>query len=175
MIQTWLYLNTLANDDVTVDIINFANIEPNLDDEVTYDAESGLLVGGLNTNRRGFTVYTFDNDLGTTGSTCTGDCLQAWTPVLVADDNVSGIPGLGSFERSDGGIQASFQGRPLYFFINDVARADTNGDGLDNVWSVVSLPQTVISVQGSIVSTTDVMTSNGTIHVIDTVITETLE
>jgi uncharacterized surface protein with fasciclin (FAS1) repeats len=36
------------------------------------------------------------------------------------------------------------------------------------------LPQVVLQVQGANVITTDIYTTNGVIHVIDTVITETL-
>jgi uncharacterized surface protein with fasciclin (FAS1) repeats len=65
-------------------------------------------------------------------------------------------------------------GRPLYFYAQDMAPGDTKGDAVNNVWWKVSLPQVALQVQGANVVTTDIYTTNGVIHVIDTVITETL-
>jgi len=35
---------------------------------------NGFLVAGIDTPFPGFTLYVFDNDLGSTGSVCTGIC-----------------------------------------------------------------------------------------------------
>ena len=95
-------------------------------------------------------------------------------PLLVTDANASGTPGLSSVERNDGSMQATFQGRPLYFFANDSAAGENSGDGVNDVWSNVTLPQTALVVESAIVTTTDIKASNGTLHIIESVITETL-
>ncbi|MFC3095602.1 adhesin [Alteromonas sediminis] len=168
-------VNTMADEDVAVDIVNFANATNDMTSEVAYDTSSGLLVGGMGSSQPGFTLYTFDNDLGGSGSACVDSCADVWPPVMVTDGTVSGVPGLGMIDRGDGNMQATFQGRPLYFFANDAAAGDTDGKGVNDVWDTVAQPQTALTIQGSIVTTTDVVTSNGIIHVIDTVITETLD
>ena len=46
---------------------------------------------------------------------------------------------------------------------------------LNDVWFQVNQEQVSLQIQGSNVIMTDIYTTNGVIHVIDTVITETLE
>ncbi|MDM7860758.1 fasciclin domain-containing protein [Alteromonas sp. ASW11-36] len=168
-------VDTAAMEDVSVAIVNFAQAENTDSTEVSYDAVNQRLVGGLGSDNPGFTLYTFDNDLGTGGSACVDGCATNWPPVIVTDGDVSSIPGLSVIERGDGSMQAAYQGRPLYFFANDTAAGDTNGQGVGDVWYTVDQPQVALQIQGSNVTTTDIYTTNGVIHVIDTVITETLE
>ena len=168
-------VDTLANNDVTVEIVNFTEAANDATTEVAYDAANERLVGGMNSASPGFSLYVFNNDLGTAGSACNDGCATNWPPVLVTDGDVSSIPGLSTVTRDDGGIQAAYQGRPLYFFAGDEAAGDTNGQGQGDVWWLVSQEQVSLQIQGSNVTTTDIYTSNGVIHVIDTVITETLE
>lgn len=168
-------VNTAANDDVAVSIVNFTQGDNSATTEVTYDAANGRLVGGMASASPGFTLYTFDGDLGSASSQCNDTCATNWPPVTVADGMASGVPGLGMVERSDGSMQATFQGRPLYFYVSDSAAGDAVGDGVGDVWYDIGLSQTALMVQGAIVTTTDINTSNGVIHVIDSVITETLE
>jgi transforming growth factor-beta-induced protein len=167
-------VDTVSGEDVAVDIINFTQGENTQDDEVAYDVANGRLVGGAGSDNAGFTLYTFDNDLGSATSNCNDACADTWMPLLVTDANASGTPGLSSVERNDGSVQATFQGRPLYFFANDSAAGENSGDGVNDVWSNVTLPQTALMVEGAIVTTTDIKASNGTLHIIESVITETL-
>lgn len=98
-----------------------------------------LLAGGSGSSRPGFTLYVFDNDLAAPGtSTCNGGCAATWPPLLVADGVATGVADLGTIARSDGSMQATHDGRPLYFFSGDSAPGDTNGDGLGGVWHVVA-------------------------------------
>ena len=99
---------------------------------------------------------------------------MAWPPVLVTDAEVSNIPGLSIINRDDNSKQAAYLGRPLYFFQSDSAPGDNNGDGVGGVWWSVDQEQVSLQVQGSNVITTDIYTTNGVIHVIDTVITDNL-
>ena len=168
-------VNTAANDDVAISIVNFTQGEDSASTEVTFDSANGRLVGGMASATPGFTLYTFDGDLGNAMSQCNDTCATNWPPVMVSDGMATGVPGLGMVERADGSMQATFQGRPLYFYVSDAAAGDAVGDGVGDVWYDVSLPQTALMVQGAIVTTTDINTSNGVIHVIDSVITETLE
>lgn len=168
-------VNTEANNDVTVNIVNFAQTADEATDEVAYHAMYELLVGGMNSSNSGMTLYVFDNDLGTAGSTCNDTCAANWPPVLVTDGEVDNIPGLSLITRDDNTMQAAYLGRPLYFYVGDTEAGDMNGQGVNDVWWVVKQPQVSLQIQGSNVITKDIYTTNGVIHIIDTVITETLE
>ncbi len=74
-------------------------------------------------------------------STCYDQCAAAWPPVLVQGDVVS-PDGLGNTlsmaGRQDRSQQLTFNGMPLYRFAADQGPADTNGQGVGNVWFVVN-------------------------------------
>ncbi|MFT5276464.1 MAG: transforming growth factor-beta-induced protein [Glaciecola sp.] len=168
-------VDTVAGNDVTVRLVNFNQAVNDDNAEVAYDAVNQMLVGGAGSSSAALTVYVFDNDLGSAGSNCNDGCVANWPPVLVSDESASGIPGLTTIERADGAMQVAYQGRPLYFFAGDTAAGDMNGQGLGDVWFKVNQAPISLQIQGSNVTTTDIYTTNGVIHVIDTVITETLE
>lgn len=167
-------VDTASGNDVTVALVNFSKTMNGDNDEVAYDAVNEMLVSGLGGSMPGNTLYVFDNDLGTSGSACNDDCATNWPPVLVSDAEVDNIQGLSLVERDDSTMQAAFMGRPLYYFAGDMAAGDMNGQALGNVWWTVKQAQVSLQIQGSNVTTTDIYTTNGVIHVIDTVITETL-
>jgi uncharacterized surface protein with fasciclin (FAS1) repeats len=164
-------VETAGGDNVSISLVNFTQVSNDETDEVAYDASNEMLIGGMNSSQSGFTVYVFDNDLGTSGSECNDACATNWPPVLVTDAEVDNIPGLSMVERDDGSMQASYLGRPLYFFAGDSAAGDMMGQGVNDVWWTVKQEQVSLQVQGSNVTTTDIYTTNGVIHVIDTVIT----
>ena len=163
---------TVGGDNISVDLVNFAQTANDVNDEVAYNSELQILVGGSNSQSPGLTLYVFDSDLGTSGSVCNGGCAGAWPPVLVTDDEVANIPGLSIITRDDNSKQAAYKGRPLYFFQSDTAAGDMTGDGVGGVWWAVNQEQVSLQIQGSNVTTTDIYATNGVIHVIDTVITD---
>jgi predicted lipoprotein with Yx(FWY)xxD motif len=88
----------------------------------------------------GKTLYIFTPDNGG-APTCYDDCASMW-PALLADGDVTVGEGLdaGLFAtaaRDDGGEQVTVDGWPLYFFANDAAPGDANGQGVGDVWYVV--------------------------------------
>jgi len=92
----------------------------------------------------GMTVYTYSKDTGST-STCYGTCATNWPPYLVgAEDNVkqvkSGVNAskVGTTIRTDGSIQMTYDGHPLYFYIGDKTSSDAKGQGVGTVWFVVN-------------------------------------
>jgi predicted lipoprotein with Yx(FWY)xxD motif len=71
---------------------------------------------------RGFVLYAFTRD--TRGrSACSGACAKAWPPYVVAGKLIgrAGIAAgrLGTIRRSDGSRQATYAGRPLYYYVGD--------------------------------------------------------
>jgi predicted lipoprotein with Yx(FWY)xxD motif len=82
------------------------------------------------TNSKGFTLYSFAPDTPT-ASKCNGTCAQNWPPVT-GPVTAAGITGtFGTIKRSDGSIQATFDGHPLYTFAGDTAPGQAKGNGLN--------------------------------------------
>ena len=110
--------------------------------ETEVESEDSAL-GTILVDAKGNTLYVFLQDTGST-STCYDDCASSW-PALVAKGEVKagGSGGvdeslLGTTERDDGTTQVTYNGRPLYYFAGDAAPGDTNGQGVGDVWFVVS-------------------------------------
>jgi predicted lipoprotein with Yx(FWY)xxD motif len=89
-------------------------------------------IGGATvlTSANGFTLYSFAPDTATT-SNCNGTCAQNWPPVT-GPTTASGVTGtFGTIKRSDGSVQATFDGHPLYTFVGDTAPGQNKGNGLN--------------------------------------------
>ena len=89
-------------------------------------------IGGATvlTNAKGFTLYSFAPDTPTK-SNCNGACAQNWPPVT-GPATASGVTGtFGTIKRSDGSVQATFDGHPLYTFAGDTAPGQAKGNGLN--------------------------------------------
>ena len=163
-------VTSIGNDALNVSLVDFTQTSNGDADEVAYDSANKRLVGGTNSANPGMTLYAFDSDLGSAGSTCNDSCAENWPPVAVTDGEVDNISGLGLITRDDGSSQAAYKGRPLYFYSGDSAAGDTNGEAVSG-WRTVNQEQVALQVQGSNVTTVDIYASNGVLHVIDTVIT----
>ena len=78
--------------------------------------------GQILSNGRGRALYLFTADHGK-GSNCSGDCAAAWPPYIVKSKPVAvagAKPGLvGTTRRSDGKLQATYAGHPVYFYVSD--------------------------------------------------------
>jgi len=99
-------------------------------------------IGGATvlTNAKGFTLYSFAPDTPTK-SNCNGTCAQNWPPVK-GSATASGVTGtFSTIKRSDGSVQATFDGHPLYTFVGDTAPGQAKGNGLNvagGVWHEVT-------------------------------------
>jgi len=90
-------------------------------------------IGGVSvlTNARGFTLYWFAPDTAT-ASRCTGSCAAYWPPVFGTPRARPGVTGnLGTITRPGGGVQATYDGHPLYSYIGDNGPGQANGNNLD--------------------------------------------
>ena len=80
--------------------------------------------------RRGFTLYSFAPDTSTK-SNCNGTCAQNWPPVQ-GPATAPGVTGrFSTIKRSDGSVQTTFDGHPLYTFVGDTAPGQNHGNGLN--------------------------------------------
>lgn len=90
------------------------------------------------TDSAGRALYLFTKD--TTGtSACTGDCLVKWPVLPGAVSAGAGVDAtkIGTITRPDGGTQASYAGKPLYYFFGDKTPGDTAGQGANGVWFLI--------------------------------------
>jgi predicted lipoprotein with Yx(FWY)xxD motif len=106
---------------------------------VSQSAFGRILVDG-----RGHSLYMFAMDKGRMSS-CYGACAANWPPVIS-----SGKPRvragakqslIGRTKRMDGRWQVTYNGHPLYTFVKDTAKGQTNGEGLiafGAEWDLVS-------------------------------------
>lgn len=87
------------------------------------------------------TLYMSTEDSGGT-SACYGECAEGWPPVLAegddveVDDDLDPAP-LGTIERDDGSTQVTYNGHPLYYWAEDIAPGDVDGQGADDSWYVL--------------------------------------
>ncbi len=88
----------------------------------------------------GFALYTFDED-SDNATTCYGACEENWPPLLISDTIAvpSGLPGeFGAIMRTDGALQVTYDGMPLYTYVGDEEPGDTNGEGVNGKWHVAT-------------------------------------
>ena len=116
---------------------------------VATDAKLGaILVDGS-----GKTVYLFVADKSTS-STCYSSCATLWPPVLTTGAPVAGAGAtaslLGTTTRTDGKVEVTYAGHPLYYFIQDKKAGDTTGQGIDGfggLWWVLSPAGAAITIK----------------------------
>ncbi|MEA5367538.1 SCO0930 family lipoprotein [Amycolatopsis sp., V23-08] len=102
-------------------------------------------VGGLGpvlTDQAGNTLYLFTKDGKDSGtSTCDGACAKTWPPVVV-DGRITVAESvdtalIGQIRRSDGTMQVTVGGWPVYSYSKDTAPGEANGHGAGNTWYAV--------------------------------------
>jgi predicted lipoprotein with Yx(FWY)xxD motif len=83
------------------------------------------------TNSKGLTLYWFALDTPNK-SMCSGSCAQYWPPVHGPDSAGAGVTGrLGTIRRTDGSLQETYDGHPLYTYIGDSAPGQAHGNNVD--------------------------------------------
>jgi predicted lipoprotein with Yx(FWY)xxD motif len=82
------------------------------------DSQFGTILG----DGRGQAVYLFDKEQSSR-SECYGDCARAWPPVLAKGRPVAGKGArkrlLGTTRRRGGKRQVTYDGHPLYYYVDD--------------------------------------------------------
>jgi predicted lipoprotein with Yx(FWY)xxD motif len=89
-------------------------------------------VGEVLVDAEGAALYAADQEAS--GMVlCTGSCAAIWDPLTVSGDNPTGGDGLGAklgvVERPDGSQQVTFEGKPLYRFVEDPSAGTVTGNG----------------------------------------------
>lgn len=98
-------------------------------------------VGKYLADSNGMALYYFKNDTSEK-SNCSGECLKNWPPFTAEKFEVPS-----GFDKDDFGTitredtkeeQVTYKGYPLYYFANDKAKGDVNGQGVKEVWYIVN-------------------------------------
>ena len=105
-------------------------------------ASSGL--GRVLVDGRGRTLYLFGKD-ARGKSSCAGKCASFWPPLITSGKPVATAGAkaslLGTTRRADGRLQVTYNHHPLYTFVKDTRKGQTNGEGLNVFgaeWDAVS-------------------------------------
>ncbi|MEM1439120.1 MAG: hypothetical protein AAF545_11910 [Pseudomonadota bacterium] len=118
----------------------------------------------------GFSLYVFDVDVtdgdgdGFGDSDCNGGCAEAWPPLFADAAATPRVP-FSLITRDDGNTQWALRGEPLYFFANDLAQGDVNGDEVGGVWHTARIApvQTVTDANAGLI-----FEARGTVADVDT-------
>ena len=101
-------------------------------------------LGAILVNSKGITLYDFPPDKAGK-STCYGACAALWPPLLTTAKPVAGVGAraalLGTTKRKDGKLEVTYNGHPLYTFVQDRKPGQTTGQGLNQFgapWWVLS-------------------------------------
>ncbi|MGG7665996.1 COG4315 family predicted lipoprotein [Dyadobacter sp. BHUBP1] len=113
-------------------------------------------VGGkILTDKDGRPLYFFSKDPAGV-STCTGQCLVNW-PIYSAGD-LTAIKLDAGLDKADFGTittggqsQTTYKGWPLYYYKDDVAGGDANGDNVGTVWFAAKTDYTIMIASGQLV------------------------
>ena len=96
-------------------------------------ALKAVRIGGVTVlaDANGRTLYWFAPDAAAR-SACYGSCAAYWPPVKGPATAGPGVTGtLSVLTRSDGSVQAAYDGHPLYTYVGDSAPGQANGNGLN--------------------------------------------
>jgi predicted lipoprotein with Yx(FWY)xxD motif len=98
-------------------------------------------------NAQGRTLYALSPETPSHLLCKSGECLKNWPPVTVRSRNTklkagAGVHGhLGILRRSNGLLQVTLRGLPLYRYSQDHTRGEANGEGIESfggTWHAVT-------------------------------------
>lgn len=122
-------------------------------------------LGDILVGPEGMTLYMFDQDSeGESASACSGDCVEAWPPLTTTGEPSAGdgvTAQIATFERETGETQVMAGGWPLYYFASDEQAGDTKGQGVNDIWWVLSPDGTPIRAAATTTDQSNTSTEGG--------------
>jgi predicted lipoprotein with Yx(FWY)xxD motif len=115
----------------------------------THNTKRGKVLASVH----GYSLYMFQKDKRGGKSTCYGHCATVWPPLLTSAwpiaVNASGVNPklLGTTKRSNGKLQVTYNGWPLYWYQLDYKPGQTNGEGANQFGA----PWYLLNTSGNIV------------------------
>lgn len=100
----------------------------------TVKVSDNATYGKILANSAGMALYTYGPDQGHNGqATCSGSCLQAWPALTVAAGTTPtagpGVTGIAAVKQASGEYQVTYNGMPLYTFVQDSSAGEVTGNG----------------------------------------------
>lgn len=101
-------------------------------------ASNAMLGEQVLVNPQGHTLYALSPETTSHLLCKSSECLKVWPPLTVRSRTTrlkagAGVKGhLGILRRSDGMLQVTLRGRPLYRYSGDRAKGQANGQGLES-------------------------------------------
>jgi len=109
--------------------------------DVLLKVASNATLGEFLVDGKGMTLYMYTKD-EPNKSNCTGSCLENWPPLLAVDSPAVGdgvdASLLGSADLADGSKIVTYNGMPLYYWVNDMEPGQTTGQDVGGVCYLVS-------------------------------------
>ena len=91
-------------------------------------------LGRILVDGRGHTLYLFAKDKHGRSS-CAGQCASFWPPLITSGKPRAAAGAkaslLGTTRRADGRLQVTYKHHPLYTFVKDTSKGQTNGEGVN--------------------------------------------
>jgi predicted lipoprotein with Yx(FWY)xxD motif/plastocyanin len=153
--HAWRIETGQAMGDVDVAFVhntNFTDISSSSGPHVRLAEDPEL--GTILTDAEGYTLYYFTKDALPETSLCTGGCVTNWPLFYAADLEVGeGLDSadFSSIEHPEGGMQTTYKGWPLYYYINDLNPGETNGEVVGNVWFVAKPDYSIMLIDNILV------------------------
>jgi predicted lipoprotein with Yx(FWY)xxD motif len=99
-------------------------------------------LGTILTDSQGMTLYHLSGERNGKFICTSSACLGVWHPLVApaAGAPSGGVGSLGTVRRSDGTVQVTYKGAPLYTFAQDKQAGEANGQGIKDVgtWSAAT-------------------------------------
>jgi predicted lipoprotein with Yx(FWY)xxD motif len=112
-------------------------------------------LGRVLVDPHGHTLYLFGKDKNGK-SACSGACAAAWPPLIATAKPRAGAGAeasrLGTVKRADGRLQVTYNHHPVYTFIKDTKKGQTNGEGLTafgGTWDALSAAGAKVEKRGA--------------------------
>jgi predicted lipoprotein with Yx(FWY)xxD motif len=111
-------------------------------------------LGTVLTDSRGFTLYYFLPEKGSTIGACTGGCLSAWPPLAVTGAPTAAAGATGALAtvsimlNGAAATEVTYNGWPLHTFGSDSAPGQTGGNGVEGKW-FAAMPGTTATATGA--------------------------
>ncbi len=109
---------------------------------VTVKTASVAKLGTVLVNESGLTLYRFTASDKKGSSSCTGGCASVWSPLFAVGKTSAGTgvaaSKLGTIKRSNGRMQVTYAGYPLYRYAADAKAGSDKGEGVGGTWFAVA-------------------------------------
>jgi predicted lipoprotein with Yx(FWY)xxD motif len=120
---------------------------------ISLDVRAVGKLGNVMVDGKGLTLYMFTPDRPNI-SNCEGQCLNVWPPVMLEKgQTLASVKLDGGLRRSklgvamrfDGSQQLTYNGWPLYYWVQDKVPGDVKGQWVQNIWFVLDHTGTPVS------------------------------